>query len=1011
MRDKIPRITKRISIKRRMRLLTLKSRILVISVTGLLSAAFIVTTFVVVRGLEQRQLAYETAIQNLVFSATQAIAEAETFDHQTFSTQIERLASAALLQNVSLVDDQRRIISHAGGTHTPPINPANFPENGNQLLERGQFAVYIEAINTVGYTGVPQKVWLLALADRTSLIAAKEKVIRTGIVIFLFASLISYFVSRYLTGQVLVYLRNFEKVLSDVHAGKKELELGNFKHKDLAVIEELLAEIGTQMYNYRTDITEEIEQTTQDLRETLETIEIQNVELDIARKNAIKANNAKSEFLANMSHEIRTPLNGIIGFGKILMRSPLNSQQADTLRAIQKSSEVLLVIINDILDFSKVEAGRIELEQEPMNFHELIEDIVVMLAASAHHKGLELNYLYYEDAPKYILGDSLRLKQVITNLINNAVKFTNQGEIVIRVMLDDSLDSKLGNLKVSISDTGIGLSATEQTSIFKAFSQADASTARQFGGTGLGLSICRGLVHEMGGEIDFESEPGNGATFWFTLPLDEELMAELMTEGNDGIAESGNSPLIQNQTLECLLFEPQQTSRRSIQHALSIAGVPIKSFDSIDSLADNTTHLSTPEQAIALLCLNEDDLDDPAISQAIDEIKAQKVKVLLFTQTLKSYDHATLTLSDGHALKPATTLGLSHSIANAMGFTLEPITGVKQDERKIHHPDKEFSDSLSKNAPALASLKSPHKVLAVDDNEMNLALVKALVTEMGLEIDLAESGEAALELCKKHFYPLILMDIQMPDMDGVACLKALRKLSQYKGSGNIVALTAYALPDEKNEFIEQGFIDLISKPLDEDRLYKIILNYLPETKLADNAEHLHTSAQTQIAFSETAQHTAKRATKHTTRHTTQHSTQHTMHQQADSQTEDAEDLPIFDWEESVHLCNGNAKLAGEFSEKLFLSLPESRNEIEQCRDTFRESEGKERLLSAVHKLHGVTLLCGIPKLRYFAHVSEHALKTEQDSATIHNTVNELLDAIDELIDCKDHILAAHAPTL
>ncbi|KZZ53012.1 hypothetical protein A3758_28260, partial [Oleiphilus sp. HI0118] len=731
-----------------------KSRILVISVTGLLSAALIVTTFVAMRGLEQRQLAYETSIQNLVFSATQAIAESRTLDRNSLSKQIERLSSASLLKNVSLVDDQRRIISHAGGTHTPPINPSDFPESGHQLLERGQFAVYIEAIDTAAETGSPQRVWLLALADRSSLIAAKEKVIRTGIVIFLFASIVSFFISRYLTGQVLTYLRSFEKVLSDVHAGKKDLELTSFKHKDLAVIEELLAEIGTQMYNYRTDITEEIEQTTQDLRETLETIEIQNVELDIARKNAIKANNAKSEFLANMSHEIRTPLNGIIGFAKILMRSPLNSQQADTLRAIQKSSEVLLMIINDILDFSKVEAGRIELEQEPMNFHELIEDIVVMLAPSAHNKGLELNYLYYDDAPKQILGDSLRLKQVITNLINNAVKFTDEGEIVIRVMLDDSLDSKLGNLKISVSDTGIGLSTSEQTSIFKAFSQADASTARQFGGTGLGLSICRGLVHEMGGEIDFESEPGNGATFWFTLPLDEELMAE-QTDQHGGILGIDDSTLKQLQSLDCLLFELQQTSRRSIQHALAVTGVSVKVFDHLEALCDHTRHLTSPLQTLALLCLNEDQLNAPAVTQAVEEIQAQKVKVLLFTPTLKNYDHAILAVGDGHAIKPATIAGLSHSMTSIAGFTSEPTQNAQNHGTQPDYRDNKSNNTVTKNAPALASLQSEHKILAVDDNEMNLALVKALVNEMGLTLDLADGGEAALELCKEHFYPLI----------------------------------------------------------------------------------------------------------------------------------------------------------------------------------------------------------------------------------------------------------------
>lgn len=992
-----------------MRLLTLKARIQIISVVGLMSAALLVTSYVATRALEQRQAAYETSIQNLVFSSKQSIRQAQTFDQRALARHTELLASAQAIQNVSLIDDQRRIIAHAGETYTPPINPSEFPQDGYLLLERGQYSVYIEAIDTVDETGSPDKVWLIALADRKPLISAKNKVIRTGIVIFLFTAFVSLAVSRYLTGLLVKYLRSFEQILTDVYAGKKELELSSFKHQDLAVIEELLADIGTQMYNYRTDITEEIEQTTRDLRETLETIEIQNVELDIARKHAIQANNAKSEFLANMSHEIRTPLNGIIGFAKILMRSPLNSQQADTLRAIQKSSEVLLMIINDILDFSKVEAGRFELEQEALNFYELIEDIVVMLAPSAHHKGLELNYLYYEDAPRLIVGDSLRLKQVITNLVNNAVKFTHQGEVIIRIMLDDSLDRTLGNLKIAISDTGIGLSSAEQTNIFKAFSQADASTARQFGGTGLGLSICRGLVHEMGGDIDFESKQGEGATFWFTLPLNKELLAE---KGGEVLSEHSEPPF--DIALECLLYEPHSTSRQSIQHILSSLNIATKSLDSLTSLLDSANSSAAQGNSFALICIDESDLDAPDTMTAFKQLKAQSIHTLLFTPTLKNYDHRILSICDAHALKPATAISLRHSISGILSL---PVTQALAEERKLL-----ANDASQKPVGELALLSSKHRILAVDDNEMNLSLVRALIHEMGLEVDLAEGGEEALTLCRQYFYPLILMDIQMPDMDGVSCLKALRNFAQYRNAGNVVALTAYALPREKNEFIQQGFVDLITKPLDEAKLQAIILRYLPQTKRVADLETSKSSdleslqpvksprpgkslqpvknpQQIESLPPENAPPRADAKDKQSA------PLGASIQRSEQSYEEDFENLPIFDWNESVHLSNGNESLAREFAQKLFLTLPEAHKDI---RASFKAKD-KDQLLHSVHKLHGVTLLCGIPKLRYLAYRAEDSLKTGQNESSLNNIIEALLDAVEELIDCGDHVLATHAP--
>ena len=240
-----------------------------------------------------------------------------------------------------------------------------------------------------------------------------------------------------------------------------------------------------------------VEQATLDLRETLETIEIQNIELDMARREAQQANQVKTEFLANMSHEIRTPLNGIIGFARLLGRSNLTKKQEDYIGTIMSSSQVLLTIINDVLDFCKIEAGKLMLDNRSTNLRESIEEVLTMLDPASSAKKLEVVSLFFADVPEQLVFDPLRLKQVLTNLISNAIKFTNEGSVVVRTMIEQQQGNKV-TVRVSVTDTGIGLSKTQQKALFQAFSQADSSTAREFGGTGLGLVISKRLVEQMG---------------------------------------------------------------------------------------------------------------------------------------------------------------------------------------------------------------------------------------------------------------------------------------------------------------------------------------------------------------------------------------------------------------------------------------------------------------------------------------------------------------------------------
>jgi two-component system, NarL family, sensor histidine kinase BarA len=332
---------------------------------------------------------------------------------------------------------------------------------------------------------------------------------------------------------------------------------------ELRLLEEGINTMAASLKAAHEEMQQSVEQATADLRQTLETIEIQNIELEMARKEAEMGSRVKSEFLANMSHEIRTPLNGVIGFINLLLKSELDTRQRDYLCTMHKSATSLMSIINDILDFSKIEAGKLQLDKMPMELRECVEDALTLLAPNAHEKALELVQLVYSDVPRKIMGDHLRLKQIITNLINNAIKFTETGSIVVRVMLEkETIDHVI--LCVSVTDTGIGLAPDDQRALFQAFKQADASTTRKFGGTGLGLVISKRLVQQMSGEIGVKSEKSKGSTFWFTF------LADKVTEPP---AHHFNPNLNQ---FRVALYEVHPTTRLALNHFMTEWGIRIK---------------------------------------------------------------------------------------------------------------------------------------------------------------------------------------------------------------------------------------------------------------------------------------------------------------------------------------------------------------------------------------------------------------------------------------------------
>ncbi len=580
--------------------------------------------------------------------------------------------------------------------------------------------------------------------------------------------------------------------LKDGHLETRLPALGSYELDELAAGINRMAEA---LLSAREELQQSIDQATEDVRQNLETIEIQNIELDLARKEALEASRIKSEFLANMSHEIRTPLNGILGFTHLLQKSDLTPRQHDYLSTIEKSADSLLGIINEILDFSKIEAGKLVLETIPFNLRDLIEDTLTILAPAAHAKQLELVSLIYRDTPLSLVGDPLRLKQVLTNLVSNAIKFTYEGTIVVRAMVEDE-SSDRAQLRISVQDTGIGLTDQDLRALFQAFSQADNSLSRQPGGTGLGLVISKRLIEQMGGEIGVESIPDEGSEFWISLSL---------PKARDDIEDLPRAPLIGRRVA---VIEPHPLARQALQHELEDCGLKVLTFETFDTLQQAVVaeRLENKPITFAVLGVSQAEFPPQRLGQMIWELEKAGCKTVVLCPTTEQalYHEA---LPEAHAqlqAKPACTRKLQRAL-------LELVS-----------PQLSLRGTNMRAAPS-----RPPRILCVDDNPANLLLVQTLLSDLGAEVEAVDNGQSAIEAVREQVFDMVFMDVQMPGMDGRQTTEAIR---QWEGANGqpplpIIALTAHALANEKRSLLQSGLDDYLTKPISERQLAQVVLKW------------------------------------------------------------------------------------------------------------------------------------------------------------------------------------------
>ncbi len=524
------------------------------------------------------------------------------------------------------------------------------------------------------------------------------------------------------------------------------------------------------------------------------------VSLENARDLAMQTALAKSEFLANMSHEIRTPMNGVLGMLDLLRDTNMSSTQWDLLDTAHSSAESLLAILNDILDFSKLEAGKLEVERISFNLTMLVGDVCALLAGRAHAKKLELNCFIPFDMPPYWQGDPNRIRQILTNLIGNAIKFTEHGEVSVTVTHTHSTE-ELDILRFEIRDTGVGIAPDVQTRLFQPFSQAESSTARRFGGTGLGLSISKNLVELMGGTVGLESTLGQGTCFWFTLPLVLSEGAKIHIPPSDNVGK------------RVLVVDDNATNRTILRHYLTHWGF-------IAGQADNGREaLIELEQAIvdgvpydlALLDMHMPEMDGLTLARIMTETPMlSKIPRILLSSGGLIGDVERQKLGFAQSLlKPVRQSQLFDTIAIAL-HSSEQVTSVKV---KLETPIPSY---LGK------------KLLVVEDNKVNQKVIIGMLAKFQLIPDIADNGQLALDTLAQNTYDLVLMDCQMPVLDGYQATSELRKLEIQSGLTHqtVVALTAHAIAGEREKCLAAGMDDYLTKPISRNSLAEVLARWL-----------------------------------------------------------------------------------------------------------------------------------------------------------------------------------------
>ncbi|MGQ3892579.1 ATP-binding protein [Legionella sp. CNM-4043-24] len=864
----------------------------------------------------------ETYIRQLLPAAQLAMMRN---DHRTLQGIINASIVNREVVALAFYDAEGRLIAYRGGKHSvnTPFKPPQFtgdyverrrltPYTANFVapIILPKFNLYSDASDQASPTFLPWQAddnlgWLSIDIDTQPMQIKRYQMYIITIFITLLGLLISLSIHYFLSKRIYLPIARLRRSMKQIISNEFETHIAVGSKGEIGEIEQGCAHLQKQYLSTIRDMNQHIETATEDLQQSLELLEEKNIQLSLEKKKTEERSRHKSEFLANMSHEIRTPMNGVLGFTNVLLETKLDTLQLDYVKTIKSSSQDLLNIINDILDYSKMDAGKLHLDCIPLDLRACIDEVLTLAAPNAHKKGIDLIPSTEINVPKTVLGDPLRIKQILTNLVSNAIKFTDHGYVLVHTSIEQETSSDY-SLTISVTDTGIGISKEDQVKLFQAFNQADTTITRRYGGTGLGLVICKKLAEAMKGRIILSSEMHKGSTFSIKITLEKLAAYEV---------EKHQSHRFGN--LKVLCFDDNSLQLESLCNGLGCWGIEcvrVNHFNQLDAAFQEN-----PDCEIAFINVNEG-----CEKQVAQVIENKSIPCVLLSKWL--IHNAESLGARAFLYKPLSTQKLYDTIASLLNQTIQQseneleLMELRQ-QLKIRHPN----------------------ILIAEDNPVNRMLFNSLLCELST-IKAVEDGKDAVNACQKKPYDLLILDLQMPRLNGLDAARRIREESALNKKTPIVLISANT-SDINPESLSDACIDLcLQKPIDEKQLLSHVLSMLKQKQEA----------------------------------------------KADS--------TAIDWPLCVQKLSGNKAVAAEFLARFVQELYVNRVEFIGLLKQ-RDLKGLE---NAAHKLHGACCFCGVPRLQTQVVLLEKQAREAKSAHELKHCVDTLLQYIDEVIEEFDN---------